>query len=116
MEEFNKITTGFVIQKYKTLDNGTYVCIGQEFVASDQVDYETIDGEHTTINPNNEVYCSFGMVQPKEVIDDVEKKYLNYYECPDCDRKWSEECDSSEREDTCPQCCNFYSPYKSEDI
>ena len=44
LTHFNKITTGYVIQNYATLKNGTTVCVGQEFIAGDQVDYEDIEG------------------------------------------------------------------------
>ncbi len=37
---YNKITTGFVIQEYETKEDGTKVCIGQTFVASDEVSRE----------------------------------------------------------------------------
>lgn len=62
----NKITTGFVIQSFDT-DKQEFV--NQTFVAGDQVDYETEDGE-----PINEIdfeeriagkqtYLAFNMVQ-----------------------------------------------------
>ena len=66
MNEFNKITTGYVIQRYKTLPNGALVCIGQEFIAGDQVDYETTGGEPIEIDTMKEVYYPFHMVQPKD--------------------------------------------------
>lgn len=42
MTTVNKITPGFVVQ---TFDIATGKCLSQEFVASDQVDYEDEDGE-----------------------------------------------------------------------
>jgi len=40
-KEFNKITVGFVIQKFEEKD-GKMVCTEQNFVAGDQVDYEDV--------------------------------------------------------------------------
>jgi hypothetical protein len=66
-KKFQKITVGFVTQEYETLDNGTHVCTGQEFVAGDQVDYEDMDGEPVEIDTLKEEYCPFNMVQPKPI-------------------------------------------------
>ena len=59
----NKITIGFVIQRY---DDHTGNCIGQEFIAGDQVDYETLSGEPITPLDFTEIeqYQPFDMVQP----------------------------------------------------
>lgn len=63
----NKITTGFVVQQYDT-ELKTYVF--QEFVASDDVKYETEDGDELPdneeiLNPDgSEPYLPFEMVQP----------------------------------------------------
>ena len=35
----NKVTMGCVVQKYITV-GGKHICIDQEFIAGDQVDYE----------------------------------------------------------------------------
>lgn len=75
-----KITTGFVVQTYLTLPNGSIICQDQEFIAGDPVDYENLDGEHTTVNPNNEVYCPFEMKQPKRIPDKDAVKFV----CPLC--------------------------------
>jgi len=65
--QHNKITTGFVIQNYITLPNGTQVCQGQQFVAGDQVDYETTGGASIEVDTTKEVYCPFEMAQPKRI-------------------------------------------------
>ena len=56
-----KITTGFVIQDFD--DEGNF--LGQEFIAGDQVDWETEEGE-STVAPGGEwfEYQPFDMVQP----------------------------------------------------
>lgn len=59
-----KITSGFVVQKYDTVSQRF---ISQEFVAGDECDYES-DGE--TVDPSllevdgREVYLPYEMVQP----------------------------------------------------
>lgn len=56
-----KVTIGFVIQNY---DEETGICVGQEFVAADQVYWEDESGE--LLNPpENTVYQPFTMEQPK---------------------------------------------------
>jgi len=75
-----KITTGFVIQDYIELPNGTLVCQSQNFVAGNPVDYER-DGEPIAINTTKEVYCPMDMVTPKQIPDpDKEAKFT----CPSC--------------------------------
>jgi len=56
----NKITIGFVIQKY---DTETGLCVEQSFVAGDQVDYEDTDG--TPVEWQEDNYQPFNMVQPE---------------------------------------------------
>ena len=71
----NKITTGFVIQ---TFDTDTRQYISQNFVAGDQVDYESTDGqtpiedgfmESVNFGPyaEKEPYLPFDMVQPQKL-------------------------------------------------
>ena len=64
--KFKKITTGFVIQNYITLPNGTTVCQSQEFIAGDQVDYEDKEGNPVKVDTAKEVYCPFEMKAPIE--------------------------------------------------
>ncbi len=64
---FNKITTGFVIQSYKTLPNGTHVCTDQEFIAG-EVSYRSTEyGDDIDVHTTKEVYCPLEMTQPKDV-------------------------------------------------
>jgi len=53
----NKITVGFVIQKFDT-ESGK--CISQEFVAGDEVSYETESGKHL----DDDLYQPYDMVNP----------------------------------------------------
>jgi predicted RNA-binding Zn-ribbon protein involved in translation (DUF1610 family) len=68
--EHNKITTGFVIQVYATLPNGSLVCIGQTFHAGDPVEYEDFDGTPVEVDVTKEVYCPLDMKQPKQIPDE----------------------------------------------
>ena len=54
MEEFTKITVGFVTQAFKKDDKGKFVCTHQEFIAGDQCDYE--DAEGNPIEPPGHEY------------------------------------------------------------
>jgi len=59
MEKFNKITVGFVIQAFKKNADGKFICISQEFIAGDQVDYENPNGD--PIDPPEYPYQQFNM-------------------------------------------------------
>ena len=63
MSRFNKITTGFVIQTYDTQED-KLVCVEQQFIAGDQVDYEDLDGNPIKVDTTKEIYQPFEMVQP----------------------------------------------------
>ena len=66
-KKFKKITVGFVIQSYQTEVDGSHTPISQEFIAGDQVDYETDMGDDSfviDIDTSKEVDCPFDMVQP----------------------------------------------------
>jgi hypothetical protein len=61
----NKITVGFVIQKF---DTETGKCVSQSFVAGDDVQYETEEGEPVNLVQHSkkisQSYFPFDMVQP----------------------------------------------------
>jgi hypothetical protein len=67
--EFNKITTGFVVQKYRKNSIGKFRCIHQEFVAGDDVQFENIKGD--SIEAPEHEYHPFNMtmVSKDEIID-----------------------------------------------
>ena len=44
MDKFSKITVGFVVQSFEKDTDGKFVCVSQEFIAGDQVDYEDMSG------------------------------------------------------------------------
>lgn len=61
----NKVITGYVVQSY---DTETNEYINQAFIASDEVEYETEDGDSVNQDEIDKVgYLSFDMVQPKEL-------------------------------------------------
>ncbi len=57
--ELNKVTTGFVIQRYRKQITGTFKCIGQEFIAGDEVQFENLKGE--PVDPPEHDYQPFNM-------------------------------------------------------
>jgi len=78
METYNKITVGFVTQKYITV-SGKHICISQEFIAGDQVDRENSEGQPVKINTTKEEYQCFDMKQPST----IGKNGLKFI-CPKC--------------------------------
>ena len=61
--EFNKVTTGFVCQKYRKDESGKFVCIHQEFIAGDDVQFENIKGD-LIVAPEHD-YQPFNMTNLK---------------------------------------------------
>jgi hypothetical protein len=58
----NKITVGFVIQKF---DDETGKFISQEFIAGDEVTYEDAEyGEEVNSKKAEKAYFPFDMIQP----------------------------------------------------
>jgi hypothetical protein len=68
---YQKVTVGFVAQKYKINKKGKYNCTHQVFVAGDEVTYEDDEGNSITIPQilDKEEYFPFEMEQP------IEKKF-----------------------------------------
>ena len=69
MEKFTKITVGFVTQSYEKNAAGKFICTGQEFIAGDDVQFETLKGDSIEV-PEHE-YQPFNMtlVSRDEIID-----------------------------------------------
>ena len=67
--EFNKITTGFVSQKFRKDSSGKFKCIWQEFVAGDDVQFENVLGENIE-EPQHE-YQPFNMsfLSTTQIVD-----------------------------------------------
>ena len=67
--EFNKVTTGFVIQRYRKDIAGKFTCINQEFIAGDDVQFENLKGN--TIEAPQHDYQPFNMtmLSKDEIIE-----------------------------------------------
>ena len=66
-KEFNKITVGFVTQKFKLIKR-KFVCVSQIFTASDAVDFVEPEFGENIVNPSLEMqnaYQNYEMIQPK---------------------------------------------------
>lgn len=59
VEEFNKITVGYVVQYFKRDKDGLAVCTGQDFCGGDDVEFEDADGK--AILPQDDAYQTFDM-------------------------------------------------------
>ena len=86
----NKITNGFVVQKWDSEKNKW---IAQEFIAGDGVDYEDEKGWPTSLLflGDEEPYLPFDMVQP-----------MTECTCAFCDEKF----EAVQGTITCPQCAD----------
>ena len=59
MNQFNKITVGFVVQKFEKGGKNRFICAEQEFVAGDQCDCE--DAQGNAIEPPDHEYQPYTM-------------------------------------------------------
>ena len=57
--EFNKVTTGFVVQKFRKNSTCKFTCVHQEFIAGDDVQFENLKGE--SIETPEHEYQPFNM-------------------------------------------------------
>ena len=67
--EFNKVTTGFVVQKYRNDGTGKFRCSHQEFIAGDDVQFENVKDE--SIEAPEHEYQPFNMalLSNSQIID-----------------------------------------------
>lgn len=87
--EYNKITTGFVVQEYRHID-GKHICTNQVFVAGDEVDREDVDTNETMfVDTTKEQYQPFDMKQPSF---NIEKGLI--FTCPECKSNRLECCEN----------------------
>ena len=68
MDKFVKVTTGFVCQTFEKNESGLFVCTGQEFIASDECQYEDLDGEVLDTVPEYE-YQPYNMILEQKRFD-----------------------------------------------
>ena len=69
VDKFNKITIGFVSQKFRKDSNGKFKCTHQEFIAGNDVQFENTKGEPIE-TPEHE-YQQFNMtlISSSQIID-----------------------------------------------
>ena len=72
IDEFTKITTGFVCQKYRKDKSGKFVCIHQEFIAGDDVQFENAKGEPIEAPLYQYQLFNMTMLSSDEIIDRLE--------------------------------------------
>jgi hypothetical protein len=67
--EFNKVTTGFVVQRFRKDNTGKFKCIHQDFIAGDDVQFENVKGE--SIEALEHEYQPFNMsfLSTSQIID-----------------------------------------------
>ena len=67
--EFNKVTTGFVVQKFRRDNTGKFTCIHHEFIAGDDVQFENVKSE--SIEAPEHEYQQFNMtlLSSSQIID-----------------------------------------------
>ena len=67
--EFNKVTTGFVVQKYRKNSTGKFTCVNQEFIAGDDVQFENLKGDSIEAPEHEYQPFNMTMLSRDEVID-----------------------------------------------
>lgn len=67
--EFNKITAGFVCQKFRKNHLGKYICIHQEFVAGEEVQIEDHNGESIEAPEHDDQPFNMTLLGQVEIID-----------------------------------------------
>jgi hypothetical protein len=67
--EFNKVTTGFVVQKYRKDSTGKFRCVHQEFVAGDDVQFENLKGDSIEAPEHEYQPFNMTMLSKDEIID-----------------------------------------------
>ena len=67
--EFNKVTTGFVIQKYRKNSAGKFTCIHQEFIAGDDVQFENLKGDKIEAPEHDYQPFNMTLLSSSQIID-----------------------------------------------
>ncbi|RKY12546.1 MAG: hypothetical protein DRP65_00805 [Planctomycetota bacterium] len=67
--EFNKVTTGFIVQKYRKNSTGKFACVHQEFIAGDDVQFENVKGESIEVPEHDYQPFNMTMLSKDEIID-----------------------------------------------
>ena len=67
--EFNKVTTGFVVQKYRQDKAGKFACLHQEFIAGDDVQFENLKGDSIEAPEHEYQPFNMTMLSKEEIVD-----------------------------------------------
>ena len=67
--EFNKVTTGFVVQRYRKNSAGKFNCIHQEFIAGDDVQFENLKGDKIEVPEHEYQPFNMTMLSSSQIID-----------------------------------------------
>ena len=67
--EFNKVTTGFVVQKYRKNSTGKFKCTHQEFVAGDDVQFENLKGDSIEAPEHNYQPFNMTLVSKDDIME-----------------------------------------------
>ena len=69
MKKFTKITVGFVTQNYEKNAAGKLICMGQEFIAGDDVQFENLKGDSIEAPEHDYQPFNMTMLSKDEIID-----------------------------------------------
>lgn len=64
LKQYCKFVSGYVAQKF-VRKGKRFICVSQNFIASDEVSREDEAGDPVSIDDNKEVYFPYEMKQPK---------------------------------------------------
>jgi hypothetical protein len=64
LKQYCKFVSGYVAQSF-VKKGKKYVCVSQNFIASDDVSWEDESGDSVSIDDSKEVYFPYEMKQPK---------------------------------------------------
>jgi len=67
--EFNKVTTGFVVQKLRKDNTGKFRCIHQEFIAGDDVQFENVKGDSIEVPEHEYQQFNMTLLSSSQIID-----------------------------------------------
>ena len=67
--EFNKVTTGFVVQKFRNDGTGKFRCIHQEFIAGDDIQFENVKGKSIETTEHEYQQFSMTLLSSNQIID-----------------------------------------------
>jgi len=71
--EFKKVTTGFVVQTYRKTSKDKFRCIDQEFVASDDVQFENTKGQPIEVPIHEYQPFNITLLSTSQIINRLEK-------------------------------------------